>query len=90
MPRRARGFFEALLANNLDLGRPDTIEIVFDRPIHGGKRATAGQFKTKLVTRGTEVTINAFYLHCRIKQYLNCDARSHAMSDYVDRRVSRC
>ena len=26
----------------------------------------------------------------RIKQYHNCDARSHAMSDYVDWRVSRC
>ena len=26
---------------------------------------------------------NAFYRHSRIKQYLNCDARSHAMSEYV-------
>ena len=69
-PRHARGFFEALLADNLDLGRPDTIEIVFDRQIRGGKRAPGGQFKTKLVTRGTEVTINAFYRHSRIKQYL--------------------
>ena len=31
-PRYARGFFEALVADNLDLGRPDTIEIIFDRP----------------------------------------------------------
>ena len=28
------------------------------------------EFKTKVVTRGTEVTINAFYKHSRIKQYL--------------------
>ena len=48
------------------------------------------QFKTKIVTYGTEVNVNAFYRHSRIKQYLNCDARSHAMSDYVDWRVSRC
>ena len=43
-----------------------------------------------MVTCGTEVNVNAFYRHSRIKQYLNCDARSHAMSDYVDWRVSRC
>src|SRR5258708_6121253 len=30
-PRYARGFFGALVTDNLDLGRPDTIEIIFDR-----------------------------------------------------------
>ena len=69
-PRYARGFFEALVTDNLDLGRPDTIEILFDRQIRGGKRATGGEFKTKVVSRGTEVTVNAFYKHSRIKQYL--------------------
>ena len=32
-PRHARGFFEALVTDNLDLGRQDTIEIIFDRRI---------------------------------------------------------
>jgi hypothetical protein len=59
-PRYARGFFEALVTDNLDLGRPDTNEIVFDRQIRGGKRPCGGEFKTKLVTRGTDVTVNAF------------------------------
>jgi len=27
-------------------------------------------FKTKVVTRGVDVTVNAFYKHSRIKQYL--------------------
>jgi hypothetical protein len=66
-PRYARGFFEALLAGNLDLGRPDTLEIIFDRQI---RKDTISEFKTKVVTRGTEVRINAFYKHSRIKQYL--------------------
>jgi len=69
-PRHARAFFEALVTDNLDLGRPDTIEIIFDRQIRGGKKATGGEFKTKVITRGTEVTVNAFYKHSRIKQYL--------------------
>ena len=35
-PRYARGFFDALVTDNLDLGRPDTIEIIFDRRVRGG------------------------------------------------------
>ena len=66
-PRHARGFFEALVTGNLDLGRPDTIEIIFDRRVRAG---TASEFKTKIVSRGTEVTVNAFCKHSRIKQYL--------------------
>jgi hypothetical protein len=30
-PRRARGFFEALVADNLDIGRPEVIELIFRR-----------------------------------------------------------
>ena len=28
-PRRARGFVELLIADNLDLGRPGTVELIF-------------------------------------------------------------
>ena len=66
-PRHARAFFDALVTDNLDLGRPDILEIIFDRQI---RSTTEGQFKTKVITRGTEVTVNAFYKHSRIKQYL--------------------
>ena len=31
-PRRARAFFEALVADNLDIGRPDTVELIFHGP----------------------------------------------------------
>jgi hypothetical protein len=91
-PRQARAFFDALVADNLDIGRPDQVELVFTgkHERRGRPRTQPLTFKTKVVTRGTEVTVNAFYKNSRIKQYLNCDARSHAMSDYVDWRVSRC
>jgi hypothetical protein len=68
-PRHARSFFEALVVDNLDIGRPEQIELIFRRGQRRGRDAT-GTFKTKLVTRGVEVTINAFYRHSRIKQYL--------------------
>jgi hypothetical protein len=32
-PRHARGFFEALVADNLDLGRPHNVEIIFNRRV---------------------------------------------------------
>ena len=82
-PRYARGFFEALVTDNLDLGRPDTIEIVFDRQIRGGQRATVSEFKTKVVTRSTEVTVNAFYKHSRIKQHLK-DGRALRIETVVN------
>lgn len=66
-PRRARAFFEATVADNIDLGRPDEIKVIFDRRI---RKDTTGEFATKVVTRGTDVTINAFYKHSRIKEYL--------------------
>jgi hypothetical protein len=71
-PRHARGFFEALVADNLDIGRPEQVELIFaGRRVRPGRRpATPEVFKTKVVTRGVDVTVNAFYQHSRIKQYL--------------------
>ena len=68
-PRRARGFFEALVTDNLDIGRPEVIELIFKRGQRRGAKAR-GEYKTKIVTYGTEVNVNAFYRHSRIKQYL--------------------
>jgi len=70
-PRHARGFFEALVADNLDLGRPDSVELIFAGPPRGGRaRKLDCVPKTKIVTRDTAVIVNAFYKHSRIKQYL--------------------
>jgi hypothetical protein len=44
-PRHARGFFEALVADNLDLGRPHNVEIIFNRRI---RRDTPGTFRTAI------------------------------------------
>jgi hypothetical protein len=79
-PRYARAFFDALVTDNLDLGRPDTIEIIFDRQVRAD---TVSEFKTKVVSRGTEVTVNAFYKHSRIKQYLK-DGRALRIETVVN------
>ena len=36
-PRHARGFFEALVADNLDIGRPDSVGMSFHGPRHLGR-----------------------------------------------------
>ncbi|HEY1003732.1 MAG TPA: hypothetical protein VGD83_29235 [Streptosporangiaceae bacterium] len=83
-PRHARGFFEALVADNLDIGRPHNVEIIFARKI---RRDTKGVFRTAIDRRDNGgVLVNVFYKHSRVKQYLNCDMRSHALSEYVDWR----
>jgi hypothetical protein len=71
-PRRARFFFEALIGDNLDIGRPANIEIIFGRRI---QRNTPGTFRTAIdrPAIGPDaggVVLNVFYKHSRIKQYL--------------------
>jgi hypothetical protein len=66
-PRHARSFFEALVADNLDLGRPESVEIIFGR--QRGRKA-GGVFKTAIDRHCDGVSINVFYKHSRAKQYL--------------------
>jgi len=84
-PRQARAFFEALVADNLDVGRPDSVELIFTG--HKGRRGRLPKveqvFKTRVVTRDTAVTINAFYKHSRVKQYLK-DGRALRIETVVN------
>jgi len=84
-PRRARAFFEALAADNLDLGRPDSVELIFTgRRYRTGRRPKVEPvYKTKVVTRDTDVTINVFFKHSRIKQYLK-DGRALRVETVVN------
>jgi hypothetical protein len=72
-PRRARTFFEALVADNLDIGRPDRVELIFAGHSRrwGRPPKVEPTYKTRIATRDTiGVTVNADYKHSRIKQYL--------------------
>jgi hypothetical protein len=67
-PRHARAFFEALVADNIDLGRPEQVEIIFRRAPRGPR--ASGPHKTKIDRRADGVTLNVFYKNSRAKQYL--------------------
>jgi len=79
-PRHGRAFFEALVTDNLDLGRPDSVEVIFGRKV---TTATPGTFTTRVITRGVDVTVNAYYKRSRIKQYLK-DGRALRVETVVN------
>jgi hypothetical protein len=68
-PRAARSFFEALCTDNLDLGRPEEIQVIFGRRV---RTPPPGGYRTKLLRSGDEVTLNADFRHSRVKSYLKC------------------
>jgi hypothetical protein len=66
-PRRARALFEALVADNIGIGRPEVVSILFARRV---QRNTQSIFRTRVFTQGTQVRIDFTYKHCRVKLYL--------------------
>ncbi|HUR17905.1 MAG TPA: hypothetical protein VMZ51_03080 [Acidimicrobiales bacterium] len=66
-PRRARGFFESLVADNVGIGRPSEVAVVFGRRV---QRNTPGIFRTRMFGVGTEVKLEFRYKNSRVKQYL--------------------
>ena len=57
------------------------------------RESCSGVFKTKVVTRGVDVTVNAFYRHSRLKQYHLKDGRALRVETVInsptDLRVGR-
>jgi hypothetical protein len=67
-PRRARGFFEALVADNIGIGRPEEVRAVFIPTKLGARTSLPSQ--TRVFSPRTEVKMDFTYKHSRVKQYL--------------------
>ena len=65
-PVTGRVFFEEVIRENLDVGRPDRVQLIFDRRV---SRQTPGRFRTRVVTAGVVPSLHIDYKHSRIKQY---------------------
>jgi hypothetical protein len=65
-PRTGRGFFEEVMRENLDLGRPDQMQLIFNRRV---SRQTPGPFRTRILTEGVVPSLHVDYKKSRIKQY---------------------
>jgi hypothetical protein len=65
-PRTGRCFFEEVIRENLDLGRPDQMQLIFDRRI---TRRTPGGFRTRVLTEGVVPSLHVQYKKSKVKQY---------------------
>jgi hypothetical protein len=65
-PVSGRIFFEEVIRENLDAGRPKQIQLIFDRRV---TRSTPGPFRTRIITDGVIPSLHIDYKGTRIKQY---------------------
>jgi hypothetical protein len=65
-PLRGREFFEEIIRDNLDLGRPDRVQLVFDRVV---TKKTPGQFRTRVIQDGVHPSLHISYKNLDLKQY---------------------
>ena len=89
----ARAFFEALLCENMDLGRPENVELLFRRGQRLGRPTlppAGGGFKTKIDRYCNLVTLNVFYRNSRLKQYLKDGVALRIETVVNDPRDLRC
>src|ERR1700680_2545203 len=65
-PLRGREFFEEIIRDNLDLGRPDRVQLFSDRVV---TKKTPGQFRTRVIQDGVHPSLHINYKNFDLKQY---------------------
>lgn len=65
-PLRGREFFEEIIRDNLDLGRPDRVQLIFDRVV---TKKTPGRFRTRVIQDGVHPSLHIEYKNFDLKQY---------------------
>lgn len=65
-PLTGRIFFEQVIRDNLDIGRPDQVQLIFSRRVI---KTTPGRFRTRVITNGVLPSLHIDYKSSKIKQY---------------------
>jgi hypothetical protein len=65
-PLHGRILFEEIIRENLDVGRPDMVQLIFNRRV---TKRTPGRFRTRVLTDGVIPSLHVDYKNSRIKQY---------------------
>jgi len=65
-PVMGRHFFEEVIRENLDVGRPDVVSLIFGKRV---TRRTPGQWRTRVITMGVIPALQVSYKSSKIKQY---------------------
>jgi hypothetical protein len=65
-PLRGRQFFEEVIRDNPDQGRPDRIQLLFERKV---TKSTPGRFRTRIIQKGVHPSLHINYKKSHVKQY---------------------
>src|SRR6266849_6229074 len=65
-PLTGRCFFDEVIRENLDIGRPDQMQLIFDRRV---TRRTPGSIRTRILTEGVVPSLQVQYKRSKVKQY---------------------
>jgi len=65
-PLSGRIFFERVIRDNIDLGRPKNVQLIFDRRI---QKNTPSRFRSRVMTQGVIPSLWVDYKSSTIKQY---------------------
>ena len=68
-PGQGRHFFEAVMRENLDLGRPDRVGLLFPHRITRTTPPPAWGYRTRVITDGVEPSLHIEYTASHVKQY---------------------
>jgi hypothetical protein len=83
-PRRARSFFESLVTDNVGIGRPEQVALVFSRQL---RRPIHQPYRQRVFSVGTEVHMDFSYRHSRVKQYLK-EGRALRIETVINKPVT--
>jgi hypothetical protein len=65
---RGRCFFEEVIRENIDLGRPEQIQLIFGRKLRKSTVA-AGRCRTRILSEGVIPSLHVYYKNTHLKQY---------------------
>jgi hypothetical protein len=69
-PLSGRIFFDQVIHDNLGIGRPDQVGLIFGRRVvRKGPYATPGRFRTRVITKDVTPSLHVDYKNSKIKQY---------------------
>ena len=67
-PVHGREFFEQVIRDNIDLGRPEKVQLIFARKMRKAT-ATDGRCRTRVITEGVIPSLHVYYKNTHLKQY---------------------
>ncbi|MEA3208294.1 MAG: hypothetical protein QOE70_1351 [Chthoniobacter sp.] len=65
---QGRCFFEEVIRENIDLGRPEQVQLIFGRKLRR-KTVADGRCRTRIIQEGVQPSLHVYYKNTHLKQY---------------------